>query len=94
MVTDELADVRIIMSQLQADLVEEGVNGASVMVYDTGSHIPNFTVIAISDDINHVESDSKKGVLPLVNDNPKTPESQTRAKFRHCRLFVQFVPVD
>ena len=39
----EMADVRIIMSQLQADLAEEGVNQVSVMVYNTGSRTPNFT---------------------------------------------------
>ena len=40
-----LVNVRIIMSQLQADLAEEGVNQVSVMVYNTGSRSPNFTMI-------------------------------------------------
>ena len=43
MVAGELADVRIIMSQLETDQAEEGVNEVSVMVYDTGSRNPNFT---------------------------------------------------
>ena len=41
----ELADVRIIMSELQTHLVEEGVNQVSVMVYNTGSGYPNFTMM-------------------------------------------------
>ena len=45
MVAGELADVRIIMSQLQTDLAEEGVNQVSVMVYNTGSRSPNFTMM-------------------------------------------------
>ena len=44
-VAGELADVRIIMSQLQTDLAEEGVNQVSVMVYNTGSRSPNFTMM-------------------------------------------------
>ena len=44
-VAGELADVRIIMSQMQTDLAEEGVNQVSVMVYNTGSRIPNFTMM-------------------------------------------------
>ena len=44
-VASELADVRIIMSQLQTDLVEEGVNAVSVMVYNTESRSPNFTMM-------------------------------------------------
>ena len=44
-VAGELADVRIIMSQLQADLAEEGVNQVSVMVYNTASRSPNFTMM-------------------------------------------------
>ena len=45
MVAGELVDVRIIMSQLQTDLAEEGVNPVSVMVYHTGSRSPNFTMM-------------------------------------------------
>ena len=44
-VASELADVRIIMSQLQTDLGEEGVNQVSVMVYNTGSCRLNFTMM-------------------------------------------------
>ena len=44
-VVGELADVRIIMSQLQTDLGEEGVNQMSVMVYNTGSRSPNLTMM-------------------------------------------------
>ena len=44
-VAGELADVRIIMSQLQTDLAEEGVHQVSVMVYNTGSRSPNFTMM-------------------------------------------------
>ena len=43
MVASELADVRLIMSQLQTDLAEEGGNQVSVMVYNVGSRSPNFT---------------------------------------------------
>ena len=46
-VAGELADVRIIMNQLQADLAEEGVNQVSVMVYNTGSRSPNFTMMQL-----------------------------------------------
>ena len=45
MVVGELADVRIIMSQLQTEPAEEGVNQVSVMVYNTGSRSPNLTVM-------------------------------------------------
>ena len=45
MVAGELADVRIIMSQLQTDLAKEGVNQVSVMVYNTGSRSPSFTMM-------------------------------------------------
>ena len=45
MVAGELADVLIIMRQLQNDLVEEGVNRVSVTVYNTGSRSPNFTMM-------------------------------------------------
>ena len=45
MVAGELVDVWIIMSQLQADLDEEGVNQVSVMVYNTVSRSPNFTMM-------------------------------------------------
>ena len=41
----ELADVRIIMIQLQTDLAKEGVNQVSVMVYNTGSRSPDFTML-------------------------------------------------
>ena len=41
----ELADILIIMSQLQADLAEEGVNQLSVMVCKIGSRSPNFTMM-------------------------------------------------
>ena len=44
-VDGELADVRIIMSQPQTDLAEEGVNQVSVMVYNTGTRSPNFTMM-------------------------------------------------
>ena len=44
-VVDELADVRIIISQLQTDLAEEGVNQVSVMVYNTGKSSRNFTMM-------------------------------------------------
>ena len=44
-VTGELADVPIIMSQLQNDPTEEGVNQVSVMVYNTGNRSPNFTMM-------------------------------------------------
>ena len=44
-VAGELADVRIIMSQLQTDPAEDGVNQVSVMVYNTGSRSPNFTMM-------------------------------------------------
>ena len=40
-----LADVRIIMTHLQIDLAEEGVNQVSVMVYNTGSRNPDFTMM-------------------------------------------------
>ena len=42
----ELADVRTIMSELQADLAEE-VSHMSVIVYNTGGHIPNFTMMQL-----------------------------------------------
>ena len=45
LVAGELASVRIIMSRLQTDLVEEGVNQVSVMVYNAGSRSPNFTMM-------------------------------------------------
>ena len=44
-VVAELADVRIIMSQLRTDLGEVGMNQVSVMVYSTGSRSPNFTTM-------------------------------------------------
>ena len=44
-VAGELADVRIILTQLQSDLAEEGVNQVSVMAYNTGSRSPNFTMM-------------------------------------------------
>ena len=44
-VAGELADVRIIISQLQTNLAEEGVNQVSVMVYNIGSRSPNFTMM-------------------------------------------------
>ena len=44
-VAGELVDVRIIMSQLQTNLAEEGVNQVSAMVYNTGSRSPNFTMM-------------------------------------------------
>ena len=44
-VAGELVDVRIIMSQLHTDLAEEGVNRVSVMVYNSGSRSPNFTMM-------------------------------------------------
>ena len=44
-VAGELADVRIIMSQLHTDVAEEGVNQVSVMVYNTGSRSRNFTMM-------------------------------------------------
>ena len=44
-VAGELADVCIIMSELQTDLAMEGVNRVSVMVYNTGSRSPNFTMM-------------------------------------------------
>ena len=45
MVAGELADGPIIMSQLQTDLAREGVNQVSVLVYNNGSHSPNFTMM-------------------------------------------------
>ena len=33
------------MSQMQTDPTEEGVNQVSVMVYNTGSRSPNFTMM-------------------------------------------------
>ena len=45
MVATELADVRIIMSHLLADLAEGGVNQVSVTVHDTGSRSPHFTMM-------------------------------------------------
>ena len=44
-VAGALAEVRIIMSQLQTNLAEEGVNQVSVMVYNTGSRSPNFNMM-------------------------------------------------
>ena len=44
-VAGELADVQIILSRLQTDLAEEGVNQVSVMVYITGSRSLNFTMM-------------------------------------------------
>ena len=44
-VAGELADIRIIMSQLQTILAEEGLNQVSVMVYNTGSRSSNFTMM-------------------------------------------------
>ena len=44
-VPGELVDLPIIMSQLHGDLAEEGVNPVGVMVYNTGSRSPNFTMM-------------------------------------------------
>ena len=44
-VAPELADVGIIMSQPQTDLVEDRVNQVSLMVYNTCSLSPNFTMM-------------------------------------------------
>ena len=44
-VADECADLRIILSQLQADQDEEGVNQVSFMIYNTRSRSSNFTMM-------------------------------------------------
>ena len=41
----DLAKVRIINSQLQADLAEKGVNVVNVMIYNTGSCVPSFNMM-------------------------------------------------
>ena len=44
-IAGELADVRIIMSQLQANVAEEGVHHVSVMVYNNAGRSANFSMM-------------------------------------------------
>ena len=44
-ITGDLAEVRIISRQLQADLDEEGANVVNVIIYNTGSCSPSFNMM-------------------------------------------------
>ena len=92
MVAGELVDVKIIMSHLQTDLAEEGVNQVSVMVYNTGSRSPNFIMMQSLMTIVTLTPIPRKVRCPLCFDTPNQPNSKHEAKFLHSRHFAQFAP--
>ena len=59
------------MSQLQTDLAEEGVNQVSVIVYNTGSRSPNFTMMQSVMTIVTLTPIPRKVHCPLCIEPPK-----------------------